>query len=74
MRRALVFVMSIFMLVGGIYLMWLELRCGLGLDEGTCLISGRAIIGASILVAVASGLLWEEFVATLFQKPRKPRE
>ncbi len=74
MRRTLLFVLSIFMLVGGIYLIWLEFRCSLGLDEGTCVISGRAIIGASVLVAVAGGLLWEEFVAPSFQKPRKPRE
>ena len=74
MRRTLLLVLSILALVGGSYLIWLEVRCSLGLDEGTCVISGRAIIGAAVFVAVAVGLLWEEFVAPWFQKSRQPRE
>jgi hypothetical protein len=74
MRRTLLLTLSILMLVGGAYLFWLELRCTLGLDEGTCLISGRAIIGAAVLVAVAVSLLWEDFVAPSFQRLKRPRE
>jgi hypothetical protein len=70
MRRTLLFVLSILMLVGGIYLIWLEVRCSLGLDEGRCVISGRAIIGAAILVTAAVSLLWEDFIAHLLPKPR----
>jgi hypothetical protein len=64
MRRILTFAFGAALFGAGGYLLFLEVRCAVGMTEGACRYGGKLALSAALPLVLGCWLLWE----SLFKK------
>lgn len=60
MRRALLFVVSAAIILGGACLEWSFFRCMLGFTNGPCRVPFGLVFGGGSMISIAGYMLWDD--------------